>query len=68
MQGCNGPIGAVRKTPADLTQNNVSSFLFQAQMIGYVGYLATFLTNLVTVLLYSELFLVLTNHFIVLTD
>jgi len=59
-----GPIGAGEKTPADLTENNVHSFLFQAQIIGYVGYVAIALTDPLSALLDWELSLVLTNHFI----
>lgn len=63
-----GPVGAGEKTPVDLTANSVLSFLFQAQIIGYVDYIATVLTNLLSVLLDWELSVVLTNHFIVVAD
>lgn len=63
----NGPIGAGEKTPLDLTENNVPPFFFQAQRI-YVGYVATVLTAVLSVLLDWELSLVLANHFVVVAD
>lgn len=43
-------------------------FLFQAQVIDYVDYIAAVLTNVLSALLEWELFVLLTNRFIVVAS
>lgn len=57
-----GPVGAGKKTPVDLTENNVCSFLFEAQITSCVDYIVTVLTDLLSALLDWELSVVLTNR------